>query len=111
MLNIVYAQESGGEVAPTAGAPFPMEIMIVVMFIAMYFLIFAPGRKRDKERKAMLAALAKNDRVITQGGICGTIVGISEKTVVLRVSDDDNVKMEFVRGAIVQVIPKDEQKS
>ena len=110
MFNTVQAQESGGDTTattPTSILGNPM-IMVAFLFIAMYFLMIAPNRKRDKERKAMLGALAKNDKVITTGGIYGIVVGLSEKTVVLRVSDDDNLKMEFVRGAIVQVVSKDD---
>jgi preprotein translocase subunit YajC len=79
--------------------------MIVIFFAIMYFLMIRPQQKRDKERRAMLAALAKGDAVITTGGICGTVVGITEDRVVLRV--DEKVTMEFVRGAIAQVVPKE----
>jgi preprotein translocase subunit YajC len=117
VFNIVHAQEvaqsaadggAGGDVSP----PFNPMLMIVIMCVAMgYFMLFGPERKRSKERKAMLESLAKNDRVVTQGGICGTVIGLSDRTVVLRVSDDDNIKMEFVRGAIAQVEPRDADKS
>ncbi len=60
-----------------------------------------PQQKREKERREMLSALGKGDQVVTTGGICGTIVNLSENSVILRV--DDNVTMEFVRSAIAQV--------
>lgn len=121
MSNFVYAQEAvdgkppegdAEGLGPTGLFDFNSPIlMIAVIFMAMYFLILAPNKKRDKERKAMLAAVAKHDRVVTTGGLCGTVVGVTDRTVVLRVSDDDNVKIEFLRGAIAQVEPKDSDKS
>ncbi len=82
--------------------------MIVIFFAIMYFLMIRPQQKREKERRAMLAAVAKGDAVITTGGICGTVVGLTEDRVVLRV--DEKVTMEFVRGAIAQVMPRDGAK-
>jgi preprotein translocase subunit YajC len=96
----------GGSATETAPSGNPLNSMLF-MFIAvigiMYFLTIRPNQKREKERKTMLAALAKGDKVVTTGGICGSVVGLSEKTVVLRVSDDPNVKIEVLRGAISQV--------
>ncbi len=82
--------------------------MIVIFFAIMYFLMIRPQQKREKERRAMLAAVTKGDAVITTGGICGTVVGLTEDRVVLRV--DESVTMEFVRGAIAQVMPKESAK-
>ena len=77
--------------------------MLVIFFAIMYFFLIRPNQKREKERREMLAAVTKGDKVVTSGGLCGTVVGLSEKSVVLRVSDDPVVKMEFLRGAISQV--------
>ncbi len=79
--------------------------MIIAFFAIMYFLMIRPQQKRERQRKDMLSALAKGDNVITTGGICGSVVGLSEDRVVLRV--DENVTMEFIRGAISQVLPKE----
>jgi preprotein translocase subunit YajC len=99
--------ESG---ATQTGSPFnSMIFMLVAFFAIMYFLTIRPNQKKEKARRDMLASLAKGDEVITSGGICGTVVGLSEKTVVLRVSDDANVKIEFLRGAISQVTSREGQ--
>jgi preprotein translocase subunit YajC len=90
--------------APQANPLTGMLPMIVIFFAIMYFLMIRPQQKREKERRAMLAAVAKGDAVITTGGICGTVVGLTDDRVVLRV--DEKVTMEFVRGAIAQVMPK-----
>ena len=82
------------------GGMLPMLVMIFAIF---YFFMIRPNQKREKERREMLAALSKGDKVVTTGGICGTIVGLSEKSVVVRVSEEPTVKMEFLRGAVTQV--------
>lgn len=110
--TVVYAQETApgsGEAAspnPFGGSLFFM----VIIFAIFYFLMIRPNQKRDRERKAMLGSLSKGDKVVTSGGICGTIVGINEKSVVLKVSDDPVTKMEFIRGAVSQVAPDDSDK-
>ncbi len=104
--------------APEKGAPegpgslLGSPLFMIVAFVAiMYFFLLRPSQKREKERQQMLGSLAKNDQVVTTGGIYGTIVGLKDKTVVLRVNDDQNVKMEFLRGSISQVTsPADEDQ-
>lgn len=102
----VLAQEAGQEGgAPPRNPLMSMLPMIVAFFAIMYFLMIRPQQKRERQRKDMLSALAKGDNVITSGGVCGSVVGLSEDRVVLRV--DENVTMEFIRGAISQVLPKE----
>ena len=117
MWRLLFAQTEvtqatgGAAEQPAAPAPNPltgMLPMIVIFFAIMYFLMIRPQQKREKERRAMLAGVAKGDAVITTGGICGTVVGLTEDRVVLRV--DEKVTMEFVRGAIAQVLPRDSAK-
>ena len=86
--------------AQSQGSPMGMLPMVLMLVVLMFMMIW-PQRKRDKERREMLAALGKGDAVVTTGGICGTVVNLSENTVILKV--DDNVTLEFVRGAISQV--------
>lgn len=116
MWNVVLAQTAEAPVSPEApageaaqrapgvfGSPF---VMIALFLMIMYFFLLRPGQKREKERRDMLAALGKGDQVVTTGGICGTVVGLKEKTVVLCVDEDDNIKMEFLRGAISQIVAR-----
>ena len=80
-----------------------MLFMFVVIAAIMYFLMIRPQQRRERERRQMLAALSKGDHVVTTGGICGTIVGLTDKSVVLRVDEDSNVKIEFLRSAVSHV--------
>ena len=105
--SVVYAQEAapGGEASPPGlGNPFFFMILIFAIF---YFLLIRPNQKRERERRTMLDSLAKGYHVVTSGGICGTIVGLNDKTVVLKVSDDPVTKLEFLRSAVTQVAPEE----
>ena len=82
---------------------------IGLVILVFYFLILRPQNKKQKELKQMLAALKKNDRVQTIGGIRGVIANNlkeGDTTVILKV--DDNVKMEFSRSAISGIITGNE---
>lgn len=104
-LALAQAAPAGtGEGAAAPSNPFGGIMMVMIaMFAIMYFLTIRPNQKREKERREMLAALAKGDRVITTGGIFGTIIGLNDKSVVLRVCDEPAVKLEFVRAAVTRV--------
>jgi len=77
---------------------------LVVMFAAMYFLIFRPQMKKQKEHKAMIDALAKGDEVVTGGGILGKVSKINDNTVSLEVAA--GVEIQIQRVSVVQVLPK-----
>ncbi len=111
LKSIALAQNapSGGAESGASGPSLPPFLfMIIAMFAIMYFLTIRPNQKREKERQEMLSALSKGDRVITNGGIYGTIIGLNEKSVVLRVSEEPAVKMEFVRAAVSRVDTTDD---
>jgi preprotein translocase subunit YajC len=76
---------------------------MVGMFAIMYFIVIRPQQKQKKEREALLAAIKKGDRVVTTSGIHGTVSGLDEHTVILRVSDQ--VKLTFDRAAIGRIVP------
>lgn len=75
---------------------------VLLMVVIFYFMLYRPQRKEQKKRNAMLENLKKDAKVITIGGIHGTIVSLQEDTVVLRVAD--KVEMKFARSAINQVL-------
>ncbi|HOK10498.1 MAG TPA: preprotein translocase subunit YajC [Candidatus Hydrogenedens sp.] len=82
--------------------------MILAFIAIMYFLMIRPQQKREKERREMLNALTKGDKVVTTGGMYGTVVDLSEDKVTLRV--DDKVEIDFVRGAVAQIVSKANEK-
>jgi len=80
---------------------------LVFIFGVFYFLIIRPQKTKEKPHQKMLLALAKNDEVVTTGGIHGTIVNVKDKTVVVRV--DENVKLEIEKNCIIYVKKTQEQ--
>ncbi len=84
-------------------------IMFVAIIAIFYFLIIRPQKKRDKETKAMLDAMKKGDKIITIGGIHGTVVAVKDQSVVVKV--DDNTRIEFTKSAVSTVVNKDAAKA
>lgn len=80
--------------------------MMVVIFAIFYLLIIRPQQKRQREHETMLRNLVKGERILTSGGIYGTILSLTDRDVVLQV--DDRVKIKLQRSAIADKV-KDEQ--
>jgi preprotein translocase subunit YajC len=76
--------------------------MFALIIGIFYFMILRPQQKRQKDRQKLLDALKKGDKVVTAGGMYGTIAGIDEKTVLVQVAD--NVKMKFERSSITSIV-------
>lgn len=72
-----------------------------LMGALFYFLVWRPQRKEQDARKSLLNSLKEGDEVVTIGGICGTIVSLTEKTVLLKVAE--NTEINFVRNAVSSV--------
>lgn len=103
-LAIPAAQADVGAGAPNAIVQF---VPFIAIFALMYFLILRPNQKREKERQAMIAALKRGDRVVTSGGILGTVHKIvSNEEVLLEIAEDVRVRVQ--RGAVSQVLSKTE---
>jgi preprotein translocase subunit YajC len=83
------------------GGMFSTVIMFSLIILIFYFLILRPQQKRQKERAKLLESLQKGDKVVTIGGMHGTVIGIEEKTVLVQVAE--NVKLKFERSAVSSV--------
>lgn len=88
----------------TQGSMFTTLITFGVIILIFYFLIIRPQKKRDKEAKDMLASMKKGDKIVTIGGIRGTVAVVKESTVIVKV--DDNARIEFSKNAISQILDK-----
>lgn len=105
LISDAYAQGGGG--GPDAG--IANLLFLVVIFVVFYFLLIRPQQKRAKEHKAMVAALAKGDEVVTNGGLLGKISKVGDHFVSLEVSDGLEVRVQ--RSAIASLMPKGTVKS
>jgi preprotein translocase subunit YajC len=103
---LLMAQQDGG--SGTAMLP-----IYVMGFVAItYFLLLRPQRQQEAKRRAMIDALKKNDKVVTTGGIFGTVTAVDPTTdrVVLRVDDEKGVKLSFTRASVARVIEAGAEK-
>ena len=97
----------GTETTAATGSMWPTLIMFGAVILIFYFLIIRPQKKRDKEAKDMLAAIKKGDKIVTIGGIRGTVAIVKESTIIVKV--DDNTRIEFSKSAISAVLNKKEE--
>ncbi len=89
-------------------------LWIVILFVAMYFLMIRPQKKKEKETKLMLAALEKGDVITTIGGIMGKIEAVKEDEILLRTGKIGNANeqsvIRFAKWAVRDVVKKAEKK-
>jgi preprotein translocase subunit YajC len=91
----------GGEGAATSNPLMTFRPFVAIIAI-FYFLIIRPQNKKQKETQKMLSQLKKGDKIVTIGGIHGTIQNVKEQTVIVKV--DEDTKLEFSRSAISTVV-------
>ena len=79
-------------------------LQFLPIFLILYFLLIRPQQQRQKKLQKMLRELKKGDKVLTNGGIYGTVIGLDETRAVLKIAE--NTKVEFQKNAIVEVLPE-----
>nr|WP_245180516.1 MULTISPECIES: preprotein translocase subunit YajC [unclassified Cupriavidus] len=82
---------------------------IILMFAVLWFIMIRPQMKRQKEAKAMLEALAKNDEVVTAGGILGRVTKVTDQYVSLEISEGTEITVQ--KNAVTAVLPKGSLKA
>ena len=95
--KIAYAApvQAGAETSP-----IHFLIMMSLVLVVFYFLLIRPQQNKQKELQKTIANLKKGDRVVTVGGVIGTITSIQNDYVVLKVGDNENTKMEVLKSAV-----------
>lgn len=99
MMSIPFlAQAAGG------GGAIQMVVIMALIFVVIYFMMIRPQRKQAKERDSMIAALKKNDHVLTSGGIFGIVDKVRDKEVVLKIDEKSDVRLRVTKSAIAAVV-------
>jgi preprotein translocase subunit YajC len=80
---------------------------IILIMVIFYVLLIMPAQRRQKKTTHMLAALKNGDKIITSGGVYGTIVGLEDETIQLRIADQ--VKVKVLRSAIAGLQPENKE--
>jgi preprotein translocase subunit YajC len=110
MLGIAFAQ--GSAAAPAAGggfAAFGQFVPLILIFVVFYFLLIRPQQKKAQEQQNFLNNLRKGDKVMTAGGVHGTITGLTDSAVTLEISD--NVRIKAHRGYILPLPSADDKQA
>lgn len=101
----LYGQQAGGA---SQGGGFSMLIMMAVIFAVFFFLIIRPQRKKQKDHQALVQALKGGERVVTAGGIFGTIDRVMEDRVEIKV--DKNTRMQVLKTSISTIVDQSGQQ-
>ena len=108
-MNVAHAADLtfASAFPPVGGAGGSNALITQVVFFAaifaiFYFLLIRPQQRQKRDRERMLSAVKKGDRVVTASGLHGTVAGLTEHTVTLRVADQ--VRLEFDRSAIGRIV-------
>ena len=107
MVDVAFAAAqapSGGG----SGAVMTQVLFFAAIFAIFYFLLIRPQQRQKKEREATLRAVKKGDRVVTTSGLHGTVVGLNEQTMTLKVADQ--VRVDFDRSALGRIVPAQGEK-
>jgi len=102
MNSIVFG--AGGGAA--GGGGFGFILVIVATFAIFYFILIRPQQKKQKNLQKTIEALKKGDRVMTNGGIFGTVAGFKDNVIILKIADE--VKIEVLKTAVASVVSKPE---
>ena len=105
LITPAFAQSSGG----LAEGGFGLLPIIFVMVI-FYFLLIRPQQKRAKQHKEMLAAMRRGDKIITSGGLVGTVVKVTDDSDTVDVEIAKDVKVQIVRSMVADIKGKTEPK-
>lgn len=99
MLSILATDAAG----TAAGAGMGTLIWLVVLIAIMYFMTIRPQQKEEKRKSAMLAELATGDTVLTSSGFYGTVIDITDDTVIVEFGSNKNCRIPMQKAAIAAV--------
>jgi len=103
-VAVAYAADGGGGGLFGGGGGIMSIAPMIILFVIFYFLLIRPQQKKAKEHKQMLSEVTKGDGVVTNGGLYGRVVSVSDNTLMIEVAD--NVKVKIAREAIAMRKPQ-----
>lgn len=106
MTDLVYAMGASGQSGTgSQGGGTGMIVMMLAMFAIFYFLLIRPQQKQQKAHRAMIDALKKGDKIVSNGGLHGVISGLSDDTITMEVAP--KVRVKISRGSVAGKLNKD----
>jgi preprotein translocase subunit YajC len=106
-ISNAYAQDTGG----LGGGGFEMLIMLGVFGLIFYFMLYRPQAKRVKDHKNLVTSLSKGDEVLTQGGMVGKIIKVSDEKDFIEIGLNDTTNIVIQKSAVSAVLPKGTMKA
>lgn len=90
------------------GGPYQFIMMMGLIFVIFYFLLIRPEKKKRDEQEKKINSLKKGDKIITAGGIHGSIVGVKDEVAVIKIAE--NTKIEILKSAISTIVGDEPKK-
>ena len=106
--STAYAMGASGGAGGATGGGASGLIMMVVIFAIFYFILIRPQQKKMKEHKKMVEELKKGDRIITAGGMYGTVENSTPETLTIKIAE--GVKVKITRGSVGAVVKAEDEK-
>lgn len=104
LIANAYAQDAAAQ-----SGGLTQFLPLILIFAVFYFFLIRPQMKRTKEHKNLVAGLSKGDEIVTNGGLLGRIVDLSDSFITLELAD--NIQIKLQRQAVASVMPKGTIKS
>ena len=99
-MNLIILLQTAPQQGGNAAGGWTMWVMLLLIFVIMWFFMIRPQRKQQKELQKFRDGLSKGDKVVTIGGIYGTVAEIKDKTLLLEI--DNNVKIKVDKNSVVK---------
>ena len=104
LISPAAAQAAGGG----AGFDIMSLLPLVLIFVVFYFLLIRPQQKKAKEHREMLSKIRRKDKIVTNGGLMGTVSKVGEGDDILKVEIAEGVVVEVRRGMVAEVVSRSE---
>ncbi len=105
-MHWILAAEAAEQGSPLVN----MLVIMVPMIVLFYFLLIRPQRKQEAQRRGMIDSLKKNDRILTNGGLYGTVTNVMDDEIAICVDDARNIKVRIAKNAISAVVSRKEDE-
>jgi preprotein translocase subunit YajC len=107
LISTAYAQAAPA--APNALGGLESFLPLILIFVIFYFLLIRPQQKKMKTHKEMLGTIRKGDRIVTGGGMLGTVAKVEDNEITIEVAE--NVRVKVIRATVADVLNRPESGS
>jgi preprotein translocase subunit YajC len=110
ILAVAQPATTTTQQAQPQGSPYQMLLMFVFIGVIFWFMLLRPKQKEQKQRAQMLGGVKKYDKVMTIGGVIGTVMEVRDEEIIIKVDDSTNTRIKFTRGAIQRILTSAESE-